>query len=222
MYSLQILKTLENVAEVVATRNKAIKPGTINTRAKLSTMSIEHQLRLATTLSEYMEIIREPGVEKSTPRDIDLLHLRKFLQRKGLFIKDSNYEDFILDGDLIEVYDATGAQLFRNIEYFNYSTYTVWEVATESWENLYYRPSTITHIMLQEWAKLFGSSGETPFKINVPKHILKEIGGRQGLCEIEFKWGWPLFDKEGQIAGALMTERARNLPPADDNQIKFI
>lgn len=171
------------------------------------------------SIKEYLEIIKAPnGVSRS---EIDLCHLRRFLAKKQYHIKDDSFESLIEDGDIIEANDLTGTQLFRTFEFFSVCSYTLQELATENWVELYERPQLTIQIMIEEWTKILKSGLPGPHRLNVPKHIVKELRAEQNHIECEMKFGWVIYDSQNTPVGVLDTMRAKLVPNEERKVVLF-
>lgn len=170
-------------------------------------------------IKDYLEIIKSPN--GGSRAEIDLCHLKRFLAKRGYHLKDKNFESLIEDGDIIEAYDLTGTQLFRTYEFFAICSYSLYELVTENWPELYERPQLTIQIMMSEWRKILESGQPGPHRLNVPKHILKELRGDRNHIECELKYGWIMYDENNTPVGVLDTIRGKVVPNPDRKVVLF-
>lgn len=87
----------------------------------------------------------------------------------------SDFLDRIKNGNLIEIYDEDYIQRYRSYSFFGVCNYSILELSTYPWYELYERPSQITQALLGYAAELMeGKSSFISLEGKVPEHILQE------------------------------------------------
>ena len=71
------------------------------------------------------------------------------LKALGLSVMDEEIFNKIEDDDVIEFYSDQGIQIYRNIRFFNFCSYSLLDLAVNSWEDLYQKPASVTERLHQ-------------------------------------------------------------------------
>ncbi|HRO66343.1 MAG TPA: hypothetical protein PL182_02130 [Pseudobdellovibrionaceae bacterium] len=102
-----------------------------------SRLSLEEQKKAVSFLQEFSHICRA-----SLENGCDIKNTRQFLwftiRRLGLK-PPSEMFDHVAEGDIIAIHHGS-QQLFRNLEYFDYCSYSLEELGCLDWTSLYERP----------------------------------------------------------------------------------
>lgn len=166
-------------------------------------------------LSDWME----PEAGSPDTLEVDLDKEKTFLRRAfahhGLWM----HEDFwntLSNGQVIEFYGTDGVQLYRNINFFTFCSYTLLDISVFEWYNLWQRPSQIQEQMNKDAAKVFSTA--TPImQYKVPRHVLREVKPPSMeidehpplACLVQFKYAGSLFrGVDPRPAGAIATSEA--------------
>lgn len=156
----------------------------------------------------YMEHVAEGYKLKDSP-SLTWRALRKF----G-YVPTSDLFEKIRDHHVIEVYSSESVQIFRNLNFFQYCSYTFEEIHSLEWFNLFERPVTISSQILEATKKLFTGERRDNFDPQVPMHIVRETQSID-LLQMEFKVDilGPLF--ENRRPSAIISLETVNLinPP---------
>lgn len=153
----------------------------------------------------YLQMIE---TEHTFRHQFDLEHVKNFLIRYGLSVGDSEFESKIKDRDVIEAYDLTGNQIFRNLELFRYTSYSLVEIISRHWSELYLRPRLIDEMIMKEWVRVMELDSKEAVPLNVPPHLMKEKSGEGRQVMIRFKYAWLLRNEKGEKTGIMITQSA--------------
>lgn len=123
----------------------------------------------------------------------------------------STFFNFVAADDLIEIYDLSNIQIFRNLRFFEITNYTLGDLLTFPWSELYERSSMIMDKMAEGAATILrGDDVISP--LNVPIHLIKEIRTNPvQVCEVRFKFISPVYDEAGNKAGVIVNCQAQSL-----------
>lgn len=116
--------------------------------------------------------------------------------------------------DLIEAYDGDRLQIFRNLRFMETSAYSLIEISSQEWPELFKRSSAITEELIS-WSdeKLWEKNATIPFTVR--EHYIEEImANPPQLIHIKFKYMAPLFRGPNRPYGFACTCNARIV---DDN-----
>lgn len=133
--------------------------------------------------------------------------------RKLKAVPPSDIIDKIEDQDVIEVYNTQFIQIFRNLNYFDISSYTLVEVFTHQWDELYERENpNIGQQMMNVALSVISGKARATFPCGVDSHVLKERFSEEQL-RLNMIPGYvsPLFDRDHQLVGAIFTSKVEIL-----------
>lgn len=100
--------------------------------------------------------------------------VRQFLFRYKMALTDDDVLKTVGPDDFIEIYDAQGIQIYRSWNFFKFCRYTIDQVLTRSWDELYDRPEFITHKLYSLMPALFGPEAKSIISYNIEPFILSE------------------------------------------------
>lgn len=129
--------------------------------------------------------------------------------KKLRLVSTSNMMDLIEDGDLVEVYLGT-RQVYRTFNYYNLCSYSLDELASMPWDQLFYRPLEITTQIFGEIGKALQSREIMPSQ--TPEHVVEELlSPNQFKFKYRLKYIVPLIDletrREDCVLGIIKAER---------------
>lgn len=137
-------------------------------------------------------------------------------------------EDFInqiTDNDIVEIYNPSGIQMFRNLKFYETTAYSLTDLLVFEWSYLYERPTKI-YEKLAEYAHYCehkAHKNEVISLKHLSTHLLKEIQATPiNLLEVNFLNIAPLTSFNGVYAGLIVTCQARSLFSLSDKDISFI
>lgn len=124
-----------------------------------------------------------------------------------VFLRKSNYkiyDDFFqtLNGtDIVEIYDTTKQiQIFRNLNFLSHSSYTIVDMLTTPWPELFHRKPSITNQIMKKSEFISNSATSTqPWKIE--PHIVTELKGQERSFLMTLKCISPVFDHNNNRIG---------------------
>ena len=154
------------------------------------------QLLLESQLQNALSIFCETAAEGSldSTRETQIRCTRKALWKYGFFSKH-DWENYVETGDVIEIYDFTNTQIYRNLEFLRFCSYDFLEVMTNEWYVLWDRPERVIDD-LKNWVGAVYEAA-SPVMVKIPEHMMREKGAAQRAFITSFKWFIPLF-KAGQ------------------------
>lgn len=108
----------------------------------------------------------------------------------------------IHEGDVIEIYDASNVQIFRSFNFFSCLSYTLDQVTSHQWWDLYDRDENVTNLMRKTVTLAFEQANRHVFVEPFPKHLVVEkFSPRQKRAEINTRAVGLLFKENGAIGG---------------------
>ena len=162
---------------------------------KLAELSSERKTQIRTHFENWGKWI-EPDAGAPEIIEVDDEKERTFLKRAldhyGVWIHDEMWAT-IRKGLVIEVYGSDMVQLYRNIHFFQFSSYSLLEISVFEWYTLWKRPSMIQEAMLEDAVACMETI--TPIRpYKVPRHVLREtkdpdttLMHEPRACHVQFK-----------------------------------
>jgi hypothetical protein len=135
----------------------------------------------------------------------------------------ADFLSHVSEGDLVEGYDMSRFQVFRNMRFMETTGYSLMEILSYEWPALFDRPAQITNTIISYCDEILWASNRT-IELNVPLHLIREVRSHDPqVCEVNFKYLAPLFAGPNRPYGMLGTCRARVLEKSrvQDN-VKFV
>lgn len=148
-------------------------------------------------LTEYLDILMyaEAQVKEDKDERQLLWHVIKYL---GLVPPDDLFKH-ILDNDFIEIYNSSGIQVYRNLEFCKIVSYSIAELSVYRWDQLYSRDQGITNLIITEGMQKGFSGTRQLFKLQIPQHEVWEVfrGGNRRYSA-DFGYLCPLIDRNSK------------------------
>lgn len=157
-------------------------------------------------LDANLEILKECIASGENPNNSARLLWR--ILKKIKATPESDIFDKISENDVIEVYLDDHTQIFRNLEFFNHTSFTIDELLCGAWYKLYKRDFITTLKMMKMAFKFLTDRLKTTTAWNVPIHKFEEVGSSESLTQlIELKYLSPIKNN-GKRIGAICTSAA--------------
>ncbi len=102
-------------------------------------------------------------------------------------------------------------QIFRNMRFMEISTYSLLEVLSYEWPQLFERSSHITQLIIKQTEKDMWSTNKV-IESQIPKHFLREtLSGSPQVLEAQHRLFAPLFSGPGKPGGMLSVGTVRSV-----------
>jgi len=88
---------------------------------------------------------------------------------------DVSLIDQVNQGDIMEVHDGSYSQLYRSYSFFKHCRYSLVDLSTYPWFELYERSSTVTKQLIEATEKLLGSQSGRVSMHDYPEYTLREL-----------------------------------------------
>ncbi len=165
--------------------------------------------------------------EHAIKNDINLKNSKLFLSATlaKLDLKvDDQFINSISESDLVEMYDLNHRQIFRNFRFYEITSYSLSDLLTFDWSELYSRSSAITESLFKIVGQVVAEKSlATLLPMDVSPHLIKEIRANPvQACGVTFKFMAPVFDNQGQISGYVANCDARSLGSEISQAVDFI
>jgi|GEM_PF-2929310 PAS domain-containing protein len=133
------------------------------------------------------------------------------VKRNGLVICSDVFSKIDRE-DIIEIWNLEGKQLFLSFHALRYFSYTLEELRTLPFWELFDRDVRYEALFAEEYVRLLKSDMKTTYKVNIPTHIVKEKRSKCGyVSEVTPKYMSPLKARDGRVVAVIYTCSARRL-----------
>jgi hypothetical protein len=160
-------------------------------------LPLDRRIVISERFHTYRSVCESVAQSGQSLRDSSII-LWKMLSRLK-FRPGTDLFDKLDQDDVIEIYDSSSVQIFRNLRFFEICSYSLLEVFTfELWE-LYRRDMAITNALVQTVTGVFSNKTRTSVPAGVPDHTVEEIFSEaKRKYFIRQKFIAPLFDSNNQ------------------------
>ncbi|QDK38304.1 hypothetical protein [Bdellovibrio sp. NC01] len=143
-------------------------------------LSADKQVEIIRSIKFYIELCQEQLSEGSSLRD-NLSFTWKALRKLGLTPK-SDLFSLIKDDDIIEIYNGESRQVYRNLRYYDFCSYSIEELYSLEWWNLFSRDDgEITRKLFEESNKLLTGEVEGHIFSETKEHVVTELASAELL-----------------------------------------
>lgn len=133
----------------------------------------------------------------------------RFLQKRG-YVPPTDLFQNLTEEKLVEIYNQFQIQEFRNLAFYNFCSYTIEDIHSREWFDLFYRDSEINLQFLQLAQKLFNNDFDHTFPTNIGEHFLKEINSQDKIeVAMKVEHMCPLFSKNKAVAAVTISKARR-------------
>ncbi len=185
-------------------RVTAHTPAALSRFSRLPAASQKIVLSRLTDFLRACESARAQGIPFRESRRI----IRFGLSQLRLNLGAGAIEQFSED-DVVEVYSADFIQLYRNFRFLEICSYSILDLYSHPWDELYRRPAKITEQIVRGIRQCIEQPSEHPAIVDVPGHFLEEIFSEERR-QFFVQQGpfYSLLDEDGAVAGFLGTLKA--------------
>jgi hypothetical protein len=161
-------------------------------------------------------------IQKDIPLSNDHLFFRAFLQEYNLKV---NFDPkvYFQDGDIIEVYDETMSQIFRNETFYKFCSYGLDEIILHPFHYLYRRDPKIDAILMKNVRDCFENI-DTIRPLDCEPHTMQEqFAGNSTVFKIQHKFIAPVYSQTtGKKLAFMVTQRADRIGDSNIRGIGFV
>lgn len=191
---------------------------------KFLTLPEEHRGMIETMIKKYDVIMGAEKYDHLSSKEIEVVRLKHAAEEFNLKIVDENLFSLIDDGDVVEIYDHLGRQIYRNLTFCKLSSYSLLDVAVNTWQELYERPAnTIEGIYGRVVEQL--TTDVLTQSYDVEKHVLKErfiYSKRQRVFLMDMKYISPLEDRDAAKRVGVISVAKVQVIADNGKEIEFI
>lgn len=198
---------LEAFCDQAALEGYKIQPYSQRGWNKFLSLSDEKKESILTNFLSYYELAcvnMDQGHKISNSSKL----LWNFLKKMNLR-PTSDFFNCLKEDDIIEIYGTDFVQTFRNLNFFEACTYTIIDIFTYDWIELFTRENQIIAELSGLASEVLGGKHSQTVKINVDRHTLIESLS-ENPCKIDVyhKYIAPLYS-EGSIHNFIIVSDAK-------------
>lgn len=216
------LNSLKSIEQHFLDRNMTPKVNWERDPQLFQGLNKEKQIQVLSRLVSFLDnmndiatVIKDSGKNQEETdkfsRDEEIRFVQKKIWKEKYTIGD-DFELPIDEGDIVEIYDLEGTQIYRNFEFFKVCNYSIVELLCSDWQSLFERPDYIISEMYNCVDKLVKNNKpgifcftETGTHLN--KHRFLDDNS---IFEVELKKIVPLF-KNKKVSAVLTTMQAKHI-----------
>lgn len=149
------------------------------------------------------------SVEKTRNQDnLNVNQLWSFLAENKLKYPIDLF-DYVTKGDILEVYDNENKQVFRSFDFFRHSTYSLDELFSTPWNELYYRDEIYIHEYMHLLSVLIENKSKDVLLVKtVPPHWVSQLKtNRKASHYLQTKIICLVYDAQDNIKGYIHTQK---------------
>lgn len=199
---------LELHSELLSKEDVRVLPYRDRELPNFSNFSVENQIKTEIDLNRILEVYTEMRSEGISLRDSPKLLWR--VMRRMSLTPQSDIFDKIADDDVVEIYNTEQNQIFRNIKFFEYISYSLEEVYGVNWQDATARPEKNARELYALCVDMF--SGKIPGTVSmkdVQSHVCEETKSVERFrIHLSFKWLSPI-KSEQNVIGLLVVHQCQ-------------
>ncbi len=163
------------------------------------------QLEVLKQLNSYLKICQNT-LEQYGKDNFSVQMTWSSLKDHGL-IPCNDLFDKITSEDVIEIHDMNHKQIFRNLVYFKYCSYSIEDLHCLPWTELYYRPKEDLDQLISYAQMVAKQPPKNTLYCNLGPHLIRELNSlnRYNILNT-VKYYSPLFNKQGHMVAAIAIE----------------
>jgi hypothetical protein len=174
-----------------------------------SALSAARQNEAIHCLTQYVEVFAELRAEKTSLRNSTML-LWRCLRRLGL-TPQSDIFDKIGDENVVEIYSLDQRQIFHNLKFWEFISFTIEEVFGSEWWKLTRRDPKISEQLYEFAGKMATGQITVTTAPGIEEHLIEEIrGANPGRMMVNILYMSPL-SANGQLAAIMAVNSSRNV-----------
>lgn len=196
---------LRQVSAIIKKGGIDISPMTKGTHFESFTrLGPTHQLKLIKDLQNYIQICQKAEEEEGISVNSNDHSLTWYAMKAMGLRPSSQLFEHLEEDDIVEIYNTAGIQIFRSVSFFSLVSYSLEEVLTYEWSQLYHRDPEITKVLEKIFMDVALGKKDL-VKGEVPEHYVSEIfSGKEGRRKMRHNLAAPLFSNNNQIGGVIV------------------
>lgn len=208
--TVSFMNLCEELARFAAQHDIFLIPHNEKGLLNFKSLDFEKQTFITAHLTAYLQQIYQAAFEKITLRGDNRQHVWWSLKNLRL-VPPSDLLDKISSDDIIEIYNNEGIQVFRSFELFQHISYSLSEIFTFTWMELFERDEFVFKRVFDAVDKVLAGEVTGVVKQQLPPHVLKEkFSNEKKWIEIQQGVLCPLQSVNGSLGGYLYSFKILN------------
>jgi len=184
--ALDLLRTMHELGQDVGLK---IRLPSQESLEKFALLPLQRQSNFLTSLEIYAPVfecqiksITAGSPEKITAKQ-EREHLTYMADRMDIELNKEVLKA-IDKGDVVEIYNTDSIQVYRNLEFFRTTNYSLLDIVSCSWQTLWERPTQVVEMINQRVSEVMTSEDTAPKPFQITDHIIREkyLGHTQALA----------------------------------------
>lgn len=201
------------LVDLASTINIKILPYQVDSLPHFSRLKEEQMLSAIEVLDNYVGIFKrtvEKGYRVNESKMVTWLAIKSL----GL-TPSSDLFHYIEEDSVIEIYNAENIQIFRNLKFFEFCSYTLDDIFCRPWPSLYRRVEALTEEILTLKDRIYAENRLKTYKVDhIPPHEVQEVDSAfRYKIKTEGKYVSTLFDSSKRIKAVVVVENASLASP---------
>lgn len=187
----------------------------------LKNVSVDKIISSTTKIKEYRELLEAAVIDHIDVKD-SRMFTNYFLSKLKLKCPDDFIESLTKSNEIVEAYSLDHVQVFRNFTFLKFCGYSLADVLTYEWPELFERSHIVTQQLLETVGKVLQT--EKTVQFTTPVHYMKErFSESRRITKVDFQYLAPLFDMSGAIAGYVASSHVKLIDKTPENHdLRFI
>lgn len=208
----QFRTRLEFVAAIANKQGLDLKPYESSSLPVFSSLPLELKETVLNSIDFFVTVCNETlaaGEDAVTSQQLTWRAMRHF----G-FLPSQDLIARITSDDIVEIFDLNHVQIFRNFQFYRYSSYHLEDLYCRPWMELFRRPDPSVAMKLgQTLIEALTVKARGLIELEVGEHLVEETcSPKMNRYMLNVMYGSLLFDTSKQARGFAVVERARFVP----------
>ena len=196
--ALRYGRQLSRMAELATEAGYPIQAFTDSSRSRFLDFSFDEQSQLLSSL-ETCNSICESAVQNGIALRKNGLALAWWAMKSFKLRPTSGVFSYLKPGDIIEIYDQNDVQIFRTFDFLKCVSYSLDEVHTYRWWELYERAEAVTEKMLSVAKEVGSATRPITFLAPFATHSMTEkFSARRLVAQVESRLVSTLMGPDGE------------------------
>jgi hypothetical protein len=153
-------------------------------------------------------------------KDLSLSALEVVEKCEGVRV-DREFKRRIEKGDLVEIFDFQGQQVFRNLNFSMLSDYCIDDFFGRTWDELYERSIRFNNLLSEKVEEVRKGGRTIPF--GIPKHYMRErLSPKKKVVEVELKFLGPAFNEKSEAVLWIASSSARPVSESSGDKMEWL
>lgn len=169
----------ENLCQILEQEGMLVRPYQLASLPFFQALSVAEQLQALQLIESYYAVCQDTRRRGSSLRGERAI-LDQALEHFNLQI-DPEIFKFIGPRNVFEFYSENQTQFFRTANFFEYTSYTIEDLYSRSWMNLYARDEKIVGKIIEHANHILSGKAQGIIQPDIPEHIIAERASLEKL-----------------------------------------